>query len=165
MKYEKEHQLLSVVMPQWHYRIARPFKQLQESGLTPEVCHCLMTLLCRGDGITMSELARLAGMSRQQTTKVVDRLIRGGFALRENDTNDRRVIRLRTTDYAREYMEQFRRNQAEYYENMFEDMGEEDRAAFCEAMETLQDIFSRLPNACHREEERPLPMGKGGEEC
>ena len=137
MKYEKEHQLLSVVMPRWHYRIARPFKQFHESGTTPEMFHCLMTLLWQGDGITMTELARLAGMSRQQTTKVVDRLIRGGFAERENDPNDRRVIRLHTTDYAREYVEQFRRDRTEYYENMFEDMGEEDRALFCKAMEML----------------------------
>ena len=36
MKYEKEHQLLSSVVPQWHYRIARPCKQLHESGITPE---------------------------------------------------------------------------------------------------------------------------------
>ncbi|MBR4869850.1 MAG: MarR family transcriptional regulator [Oscillospiraceae bacterium] len=166
MKYEKEHQLLSAVMPQWHYRIARPFKQLRESGITPEVCHCLMTLLWQGDGITMTELARLAGMSRQQTTKVVDRLIRGGFAERENDPNDRRVIRLRTTAYAREYMEQFQQNRAEYYESMFEDMGREDRAAFCGAMETLRDIFSRLPNGgCCREEDRSMSAGKGGEEC
>ena len=163
MKYLKEQQLLAAVMPQWHYRIARPFKQFHESGLTPEVCHCLMTLLHQGDGITMTELARLAGMSRQQTTKVVDRLIRGGFALRENDPNDRRVIRLRTTDYARKYLEQFQHNQAEYYETMFEDMGEEDRASFCAAMEMLRDVFGRLPNPCCREEERTV--GKDGEEC
>ena len=162
MKYLKEQQLLSAVMPQWHYRIARPFKQFQESGITPEVCHCLMTLLWQGDGITMSELARFAGMSRQQTTKVVDRLIRGGFAQRENDPNDRRVIRLRTTEYAREYMECFQRNQAEYYEGMFEEMGEADRAAFCEAMETIQGIFSRLPKPCGRGEEAER---KDGVEC
>lgn len=148
MKYLKEQQMLAAVMAQWHYRIARPFKQFHESGITPEACHCLRTLLWKGDGVTMSELARLAGMSRQQTTKVVNSLIRGGFARRENDPDDRRVIRLYTTDFAREYMERFQRNQAEYYESMFEDMGEEDRADFCAAMETLGGIFARLPNPC-----------------
>lgn len=148
MKYQKEHQLLAAVVPQWHYRIARPFKQFHESGITPEVYHCLQALLWQGDGMTMSELARLARMSRQQTTKVVDRLIRGGFAQRENDPADRRVIRLRTTAYAREYVENFQRQQADYYESMFEEMGAEDRAAFCTAMETLRDVFGRLPNPC-----------------
>ena len=166
MKYEKEHQLLSSVVPQWHYRIARPCKQLHESGITPEAYHCLLALLWQ-DGMTMSNLAQLARMRRQQTTKVVDRLLRGGFARRENDPADRRVIRLRTTDYAREYVENFQRQQADYYEQMFEDMGEEDRAAFCGAMEALRDVFSRLPNpcACCREEERPVMAGKDGEEC
>ena len=167
MKYEKEHQLLSAVIPQWHYRIARPFKQLRESGITPEVCHCLMTLLWQGDGITMTELARLAGMSRQQTTKVVDRLIQGGFAQRESDPNDRRLIRLRTTAYAEEFVGQFQRQQAEYYENMFEEMGEKDRQAFCAALETLSGVFGRLPNPCgsRSEEEKEEKEGKEGRKC
>lgn len=167
MKHVKEHQLLAAVVPQWHYRIARPFKQFRESGITPEAYHCLQVLLWQGDGMTMSELAGLARMSRQQTTKVVDRLIRGGFAQRESDPSDRRLIRLRTTAYAKEYVEQFRRQQADYYETMFEEMGEEDRLAFGAALEVLNGVFSRLPNpcCCRGEEEKEEKEGKEGRKC
>lgn len=167
MKYTKEHQLLAAVVPQWHYRIARPFKQFRESGITPEVYHCLQVLLWQGDGMTMSELARLARMSRQQTTKVVDRLIQGGFAQRESDPNDRRLIRLRTTAYAEEFVGQFQRQQADYYETMFEEMSEEDRRAFCTALETLSGVFGRLPNPCcyRSEEEKEEKEGKEGRKC
>ncbi len=166
MKYQKEQNLLAEVVPQWHYRIARPFKQFCENGITPEAYHCLLTLLWQGDGLTMSELARLAGMSPQQTTRVVNRLIQGGFARRENDPVDRRVIRLRTTEYAREYVQRFRCQQADYYEHMFEDMGEDGRDAFCAALETLRHVFGRLPNACCRgEEEREIGERKDVSQC
>jgi len=122
MKYVKEHQLLAAVVPQWHYRIARPFKQFRESGITPEAYHCLQVLLWQGDGMTMSELAGLARMSRQQ---------------------------------------------ADYYETMFEEMGEEDRLAFGAALEVLNGVFSRLPNpcCCRSEEEKEEKEGKEGRKC
>ena len=113
----------------------------------------------------MTELANLARMPKQQMSTLVDRLVDGGFAERLSDPDDRRVIRLRATEKADEYIAAFFEKDAAEYREFFNQLGKDELDPFCEALRTIHDTFEekrleliaqgKLP-AC------PSPRKKGG---
>jgi DNA-binding MarR family transcriptional regulator len=60
-------------------------------GLTAPQVHALMWLGHDGP-LTMGELARRCGITEKTITGIVDRLERAGFACRERDRQDRRLV-------------------------------------------------------------------------
>lgn len=58
----------------------------------------LLFMVAAGQGVTMTQLARNVGMTLSTATGVADRLIGQGFARRENDPADRRLVLLHATD-------------------------------------------------------------------
>ena len=55
--YKRQEELLAL-MPVWNYRIAKPFKQMLDEGVSLEMYYCIQTLRWYGGTLTMSELAR-----------------------------------------------------------------------------------------------------------
>ena len=53
---------LLALMPVWNYRIAKPFKQMLDEGVSLEMYYCIQTLRWYGGTLTMSELARYVRM-------------------------------------------------------------------------------------------------------
>jgi len=66
----------------------------QRLGINSTDLECL-DYVQHGDGITAGELATATGLSSGAVTGVIDRLERAGFAQRERDPGDRRVVRVR----------------------------------------------------------------------
>lgn len=148
MDTKQMQELVLATMPQWHYRLAKPFKKLLDEGVSLEMYYCIQTLRRSDEAMTMSELARWARMPKQQMTKMVNRLIDGGFAERVPDPSDRRVIRLRITDRAAEYADRFLEREAAYYRRLFDSMESADRDAFGEALAVMHRVFDKLPCDC-----------------
>ena len=113
-------ELLLDIIPAWHYWFARPFKRMLHEGVSLDMYYCLQTLRRHSGNMTMTELANFAGMPKQQMSKIVDKLVDGGFAERLSDPNDRRIIRLRPTERADEYVRQFLEQDAAPYRQFFE---------------------------------------------
>lgn len=134
-------ELLLDTIPAWHYWFARPFKRMLHEGVSLDMYYCLQTLRRHSGNMTMTELANFAGMPKQQMSKIVDKLVDGGFADRLSDPNDRRIIRLRPTERADEYVRQFLEQDAAPYRQFFEDMSAEERERFCEALRIIHDTF------------------------
>ena len=158
-------ELLLAVMPGWHHFIARPFKQLFREDMSLEMYYCLQALHRQGDMLTMSELARLIHVPKQRMTRLVDQLSERGFVERVYDSTDRRITRLRVTQEALTYIDEFLSRDAGYYHDLLTRMSEQDRAAFRGALEEIQRVFDALPTEefapCHcREQEQ-----KGGNPC
>ena len=59
----------------------------------------LKVLICvaHGEGITMTQLARMTGMTLSTATGIVDRLVAQGYLGRDDDPQDRRRVLLRPT--------------------------------------------------------------------
>lgn len=53
-------------------------------------------------GITMKELADMLHVTSPTATSFVERLVKGGFVLRDHDPDNRKLVRLRVTDSGRE---------------------------------------------------------------
>ena len=134
-------------MPVWNYRIAKPFKQMLDEGVSLEMYYCIQTLRWYGGTLTMSELARYVRMPKHQMTKMADRLIAHEFVKRVYDADDRRVIRLQITEKALAYIDHFLDEDAGCFRKLFENMTEENRVRFQEAMKAMIDILIELPQA------------------
>ena len=140
-------ELLLAVMPQWYCHIAKPFKQLMQTGVSVDMYYCIRILQESGSA-SMSELARWMRMPKQRMTKLADQLIEREFAERIPDPDDRRIVRLRSTERAQEYVDRFLSQDAAYYRELFDGMSKADREDFRTALQMLHRVFLKLP---HRE--------------
>jgi DNA-binding MarR family transcriptional regulator len=68
----------------------------EQARLTPPQIHSLLWLGHDGP-LTMGELSRRVGVTEKTGTGLVDRLEQEGYAARERDQQDRRVVRARLT--------------------------------------------------------------------
>lgn len=140
MEIKKIQETLLAVLPVWNHKIEKPFKQLLDDGVSLEMYYCIQTLQWYG-AQTMSELAHLVKMPKQQMTKMVNRLVEHGFAKRIYDPSDRRIIKIEITDSALAYIDQFLAQDAEYFQKLLEQMNETDRSDFMQAISTLMRIL------------------------
>ncbi len=133
------------LLPQWNYRITKPFKQLLDEGISLEMYYCIRILRWLGGTATMTELGTYAQMPKQQTTKMVIRLVEHQLVERLDDPADRRIIKIRLTDKALQYIDHFLSEDAKCFRTLLEQMDDGDRADFRDAIKTISDIFYRLP--------------------
>ncbi len=155
-------ELLLDIIPAWHYWFARPFKRMLHDGVSLDMYYCIQTLRRHNGNMTMTELANFANMPKQQMSKIVDRLVDGGFAERLSDPGDRRIIRLRPTEKADEYVQQFLEQDAAPYRQFFEDLSEDERERFCAALCTMHEIFHAQLQRHGEKPLCPLEARKGG---
>ncbi len=146
---ETQEKLLAL-LPLWNYRIAKPFKQLLDEGISLEMYYFLQTLRWLGGTMVMSELAPYVQMQKQQMTKIVNRLVELEFIKRIYDTTDRRMIKLQITDKALEYIDYFLKEDAGCFRQMLEGMNETELCDFKKAMDILIRVLPELP--CDRKE-------------
>lgn len=86
------------------------FKKKMESFKNSSEDHAfvfriLMLLSQNAEPLTMSQLSSELNVPLSTATRIVDGLVRGGMAERVNDSNDRRVVRVRMSQNGRELYE------------------------------------------------------------
>ena len=125
MQTNEIQELLLDTIPAWHYWFARPFKRMLNDGVSLDMYYCIQSM--RRSNRTMS--------------KLVDKLVEGGFAERLSDPDDRRVIRLRATEKADEYVASFLEKDAAEFRAFFDQLEGEECETFCTALRTIHDTF------------------------
>jgi len=68
----------------------------------------LFALVAQNPGITISELGRMTGMTKSQVSVVMARAVRQGWASKEADRSDLRLVRLRMTAAGRVQLSRWR---------------------------------------------------------
>ncbi len=134
------------VLPYWNYQIAKPFKQMLDEGVSLEMYYCIQALRWSGGVMTMSALAAMAQIPKQQMTKLVNRLVECGFVERADDPADRRIVNIKLTAKAMDYIAQFLEQDAGCFRRLLEQMDQKDRDDFGEAIETLLRILPKIPS-------------------
>ena len=165
MQTNEIQELLLDTIPAWHYWFARPFKRMLNDGVSLDMYYCIQSLRRSGRTMTMTELANFARMPKQQMSKLVDRLVDGGFAERLSDPDDRRIIRLRATEKAEEYIQSFFEKDAAEYRAFFEQLAPDERGRFCAALRTIHDTFDDQRRRMIEEEILPPFPPRKGEKC
>ena len=165
MQTNEIQELLLDTIPAWHYWFARPFKRMLNDGVSLDMYYCIQSMRRSGRTMTMTELANFARMPKQQMSKLVDRLVDGGFAERLSDPDDRRIIRLRATEKAEEYIQSFFEKDAAEYRAFFEQLAPDERGRFCAALRTIHDTFDDQRRRMIEEGILPPFPPRKGEKC
>lgn len=134
---------LLLVMPDWHSKLVRPFKETLHGEMSLETYYCMETLR-KCETLTMTELAQQLKVPKQQATKLVDALYKHGFIERLNKKNDRRMIWLRLTPKAAAYLDEYYLKNKDFLRSLEEKLSEEELQKLNEAVRLLGEILPRL---------------------
>lgn len=136
---------LLAMLPEWNYKIAKPFKQFLNGEVSIEMYLCIQTLRYNGGTMTMTDLARITRMPKQQMTKLVNRLVEQELVKRIYDPADRRIIKIQLTEKATDYIDGFLKNEAGCFRPLLDTLSEEDAAQFKQALILLHGVLKKIP--------------------
>lgn len=131
------------MLPYWHYRIEKPLKQLQKKeGMSLEIYYCLQMLKREGT-MSMSALSHRLHISKQQATKMINTLDKQQFIERIYDTKDRRMIQIKPTPKAIQYIEDNTEMNEAFLKILKQEFHDKEIDAFSKIMDALIDIFTQ----------------------
>jgi DNA-binding MarR family transcriptional regulator len=99
---------------------------LDQPALSPPQVHILFIISRRQEGISVKDLAERAGVTPGAITQFVDALVEKGLVMREGDPNDRRIVILKQTQFARDQFEKFRKAHLESFRRLFEVLSDDE---------------------------------------
>jgi DNA-binding MarR family transcriptional regulator len=117
-----------------------------ESPLSPPHLNLLFAISRRHTGVSVKELAEFTGVTPGAITQFVDVLVEKGLVMREGDTVDRRVVRLKVTPLAISQFEKFRQEHLASFSKVFEVLTEDEirqLLALIEKIDTSNTIKDR----------------------
>lgn len=136
-------QNLLAVLPSWNARLVRPFRDTLNKEMSLETYYCLETIKLH-DSVTMTELSQYLKVPKQQVTKLVDKLSQYQFIERIYEEKDRRMIRIRLTNAAVSYIDEYYLKNTKFIENMEEKLTKEELEQLNRAMATLRELLPKL---------------------
>ena len=131
------------LLPDWHSKLVRPFKDRLNREMSLETYYCLQTLRTRGT-VTMTELAGELRVPKQQVTKLVDKLYDHRFVERVSSDKDRRMIRILLTPLAEAYLDEYYLKNTVFIKNLEEQLTDSEIAEINDAVEVLGRILPKL---------------------
>jgi DNA-binding MarR family transcriptional regulator len=92
-----------------------------EHVLSPPQAHLFFTIAGKKEaGISVKDLAELSHITPGAVTQFVDALVERGMVMREGDSNDRRIVRLKLTAEAKSHFEKMRKQHLDSMIEIFE---------------------------------------------
>lgn len=140
---EKFVRNLLLVMPDWHAKLVRPFKDSLNKEMSLETYYCLETLKVCGS-VTMTELARRLKIPKQQATKLIDKLSGHQFIERIYKEDDRRAVWIKLTPTAIAYLDGYYLKNSAFLSMLEEQLTEEELKRLNRAVADLGEILPRL---------------------
>lgn len=104
----------------------------------------VIVYLSKKESSSVSEIASVLGISRPNMTPLIDKLIAENFVERNIDPSDRRVIRVKLTDTAREFLADHKKNLALKLAQRLSSLSNEDLILFKESLFNISNIVSKL---------------------
>lgn len=97
-----------------------------EPPLSPPQANIFFTIAHKRQGTSVKELAEETGVTPGAITQFIDGLVEKGLVMREGDPADRRVVRLKITDFARKQFEKFRQEHLASFSRVFEVLSDDE---------------------------------------
>lgn len=82
--------------------------QFAGSAVRPPHVRILFYLAARPEGVCVKDLAEILGVTPGAVTQFIDALVEKGLVERKEDSGDRRLLRMKLTEYAKENFNKFR---------------------------------------------------------
>ncbi len=90
------------------------------------------------DGISVKDLSKFQRITSGAVTQFIDSLIEKNLVKREEDTYDRRVIKIKLTDYAKSKFNNFKKGYVESLVPFFDNLTDEELDQFINILEKLR---------------------------
>jgi DNA-binding MarR family transcriptional regulator len=94
--------------------------------MSPPQANLLFAIAHNKDGVSVKDLAESASVTPGAITQFVDGLVEKGLVMREGDPNDRRVVRLKLTEFARSQSEKMKKAHLESFRRLFEVLSDDE---------------------------------------
>lgn len=101
-----------------------------EPTLSPPQVRLLFSIGRKTDGLSVTELAELTGVTPGAITQFVDTLVDKNLVVREGDANDRRIVKLKLTSMARSQFENFKKEHLASVTRIFKPLSNEELQLF-----------------------------------
>ena len=108
-----------------------------ELALSPPQVHILFSIAREPEGVSASRIADMSSITPGAVTQFVDALVNRGLVSREGDPNDRRVVKLKITQFAESSLEKLKKEHRASMERVLSPLSDED-------IRQLIDILSKL---------------------
>ncbi len=126
------HRMMSVI------KLVRHPGPPGEPPLSPPQANLLFTISHKPQGTSVKELAEGAGITPGAITQFVDALVEKGLVIREGDPVDRRIVRLKLTELAKNQFEKFRREHLASFSKVFDVLSDDEIKQLITLMEKIE---------------------------
>jgi DNA-binding MarR family transcriptional regulator len=131
--------LLAKALRRFNERLTTCFAARGFEGIRPSYGSVLMPLF-REDDLRLSDVAAIAGLSKQAITGIVKLCEQDGLVIRERDPNDGRAYRLRLSDRGRDFQSVAESVLGDLDDQLLRSLGQNDHAALKRALEGVSDL-------------------------
>ena len=129
-----------VIPPLWHYtRSTIHHLATEEFGVTTTQYHILRRI--REGNKSISELSDCMFVSRPNISRAVEELVNGGWAQREKDKQDRRIVYLSLTEKGRDLIHQMKSKNDHFMSGMLSGLTAKELQSLIEAFGSLEKIL------------------------
>jgi DNA-binding MarR family transcriptional regulator len=118
--------------------VARPDRMLGSRGLS-RVHHRILFFVRRNPGMSVGELLRILGTSKQALNAPLRTLLRKKMVSFTSAPEDRRVKRIHLTDEGKRFEKTLSGDQRNRFKAVFKMAGKQKELAWCEIMRSLAD--------------------------
>ncbi len=129
-------------------------------GVTISQCYAVETLSQNGK-LSMKELSREMGVAVSTMTRILDVMVRDGFAKRENDPKDRRLVCVELTTKGRNLAAKLKRCGEDYLGTIFDKIPTSRRERVTKSLKFLLNAVEQHPSCCQHVDRTETP-GRGG---
>jgi MarR family transcriptional regulator, organic hydroperoxide resistance regulator len=115
---------------------------LEQYNITPPQFDALV-ILDRDGVLTIGDLSNRLYLAYSTTTDLVDRLERASFVVRERDSEDRRVVRVRLLEQGRQMIENVLDARRAYLAGVLESVSSKDQEEILRILQLLNDKMDK----------------------
>jgi MarR family transcriptional regulator, organic hydroperoxide resistance regulator len=103
----------------------------------------ILDFLYRNEDSKMSGLAHFMSVSTAAMTGMVERIVKYGYAIRESEPHDRRVIKIGLTLKGRELVKKINQSRRQMIIDVFGRVSEKDRSDYLRVLAKIEEILQR----------------------
>lgn len=103
----------------------------------------ILDLLAKKNGSKMTDIARFMGITTAAATGIVDRMVRAGYATRDYDQNDRRIIRMKSTPHGNGLVKKVSQERHKMIINIFGKISQDEREKYLEILTHIYGILTQ----------------------
>ena len=131
------------LVPQIIKNVVKPFENVSKNSLGPMQLG-LLNFLKHEDSISMTEIATKFNVSKQQLTKLTDKLAEKNYIDRVNDLIDRRSIKISITEIGIQFLNEYEKQVIDLMKTRFEKLSDEHILELLAAVNSINKIMPLL---------------------